>query len=55
MVPYVQGRRLAVSTTLVHGCLADAAPAAQVAQEFLATQRPVGPDQHLPHLRFHDP
>ena len=24
MAPYVQGRRLAVSTTLVHGCLADA-------------------------------
>ena len=38
---YVRGRRLAVSTTLVHGCLADAAPAARFAQEFLATQRPV--------------
>ncbi len=40
VLPYVQGRRVAVSTTLVHGCLADASPAARVAQEFLARQRP---------------
>ena len=38
---FVHGRRLAVSTTLVHGCLAHAPPAARIAQEFLATQRPV--------------
>jgi hypothetical protein len=36
----LHGRRIAVSTTLVHGCLVGAPPAAIVAQEFLATQRP---------------
>ncbi len=36
----VRGRRLAVSTTLVHGCLTDAPPAARCAQQFLLTQRP---------------
>ena len=41
VAPYVQGHRVAVSTTLVHGCLVGATPAARVAQTFLATQRPV--------------
>ena len=40
---YLAGRRVAVSTTLVHGCLISPGtpPAARVAQEFLATHRPV--------------
>ena len=40
---YLAGRRVAVSTTLVHGCLISPGtpPAARVAQQFLATQRPV--------------
>jgi hypothetical protein len=43
VAPYVNGRRVAVSTTLVHGCLISAAapPAARIAQVFLATHRPV--------------
>jgi hypothetical protein len=42
VAPYVRGRRLAVSTTLVHGCLLNGAPpSAVVVQSFLAAQRPV--------------
>jgi len=43
VAPYVNGRRVAVSTTLVHGCLITSAvpPAAHIAQMFLAAHRPV--------------
>jgi hypothetical protein len=41
VAPFVAGRRLAVSTTLVHGCLLNGAPpAAAVVQRFLAGRRP---------------
>jgi hypothetical protein len=40
VAPYVKGRRIAVSTTLVHGCLDLAPPAAGFAQKFLAARRP---------------
>jgi hypothetical protein len=41
VAPFVHGRRLAVSTTLVHGCMLNGMPpAAAVVQQFLAGQRP---------------